>query len=105
MLVSVRLVRGRPFLSSSSTLSLPSPNREYYRNTFERLKARFQYAFLIIAYVSIAVLPALQQNLIAYRSSKYVSMTSDKIARTKKMYFYGTMVRIPMKFVTDVEEG
>ena len=41
MFISVRIDFGRPSLSSSSTISLPSRNREYHLKTFDRFRASF----------------------------------------------------------------
>jgi hypothetical protein len=41
MFTSVRVAFGRPPLSSSSTSSLLSPNREYYLKTFDRFRSSF----------------------------------------------------------------
>jgi hypothetical protein len=42
MFISARVDFGRPPLSSSSTSSLPSRNREYHLTTFDRFRASFQ---------------------------------------------------------------
>jgi hypothetical protein len=41
MFTSVRVDFGRPHLSSSSTGSLPSRNREYHLKTFDRFRSSF----------------------------------------------------------------
>jgi len=45
MFISVRVVFGRPPLSSSSTRSFPSLNREYHLKTFDRFTASFPLTF------------------------------------------------------------
>jgi len=65
MFTSVRVDFGRPPLSSSSTSSLPSQNREYHLKTFDRFKASFPYVFYTNTSVSVADRPALKQKLMA----------------------------------------
>jgi hypothetical protein len=62
MLTSVRIDIGRSPLSSSSTTSLPSRNREYHLKTFDRFRASFPWAFCTNTSVSVTDRPALKQN-------------------------------------------
>jgi hypothetical protein len=63
MFTSVRVDFGRPPLSSSSTSSLPSQNREYHLKTFDRFRASFPEAVCTNGSVSVADRLALKQNL------------------------------------------
>jgi hypothetical protein len=53
---------GRPPLSSSSTSSIPSQNRDYHIKTFDRFTASFPWAFCTNTSVSVTDRPALKQN-------------------------------------------
>jgi len=75
MFTSVRGDFGRPPLSSSSTRSLPSRNREYHIKTFDRFTVSFPQAFCTNTSVSVADRPALKQNFMATLCSFPPSMT------------------------------
>ena len=64
MFTSVRVDFGRPTLSSSSTSSLPSRNREYHLKTFDRFTTSFSEAFCTNISVSVAERPALKKILL-----------------------------------------
>jgi hypothetical protein len=75
MFTSVRVNFGQPLLSSSSTSSLPSQNREYFLKTFDPFRASIPYAFCTNASVSTADRPALKQNFMAILCSFLPSMS------------------------------
>jgi hypothetical protein len=62
MFTSVPVDFGRPPLSSSSTRSLPSRNREYHLKTFDWFRASFPYVVCANASVSVADRPVLQKK-------------------------------------------
>jgi hypothetical protein len=65
MFTSVRVDFGRPPLSSPSTSSLPTRNREYHLKTFDRLRTSFPISFCTNTSVSVADRPDLKQNFMA----------------------------------------
>jgi hypothetical protein len=71
MFTSVRVDFGRPHLSSSSTSSLPSRNREYHLKTFDRFRPSFPQALCTNTSVSVA----LEQNFMTTLCSFPPSMT------------------------------
>jgi hypothetical protein len=77
MFTSVRLDFRRPTISSFSTSSLPSRNREYNLKhlTFDRFRASFPYAFGTNTSVSVADRQVLKQTFMANVCSFPPSMT------------------------------
>jgi hypothetical protein len=65
MFTSLRVDFVRPPLSSSSTSSLPSQNREYHLKTFDRFRASFPQDFCTNTSVSVADRSALKKKLMA----------------------------------------
>ncbi len=93
MLLSVRLVRGCPASSLLWTSSRPSQNLLNHGNVVACDTHSSPYAFRSNSYVSIPVLPAFQQNLIALRCSIFVSMTI--IINTPRANCYNFTVTAP----------
>jgi hypothetical protein len=75
MFTSVWVDFVRPPLSSSSTSSIPSRNREYHLKTFDRFTASFPQAYCTNTSVPVASRPALKQNLMGTLRSFPPSMT------------------------------
>ena len=71
---SVRVDFGWPLLSSFSTSSFPSQNREYNLETFDWFTASFLWSFCTNASVSVADRLALKQNFMATLCSFLPSM-------------------------------
>ncbi len=90
MLSSVRLVRGCPAHSSSCMSSRPSQNLPNHRNVAACDKHSSPHAFRSNSYVSVPVLNAFQQNMIALRCSIFISMTI--IVNTLRANFYNFTV-------------
>jgi len=65
MFTSVQVDSGRSLLSSSSTRSLPSRNREYYLKTFWLVQSPIPVSFFTNTSVSVADRLALKQNFMA----------------------------------------
>ena len=82
---SVRFDFGRPPLSSSSTSSLPSRNREYHLKTFDQFKASFSQAFCTNISVSVSDRPALKQDVMSTLCSFPPSMTYKKTDFTRQV--------------------
>jgi len=62
---SVWVDSGRPRPSSSSTSSLPSPNRDYHLKPFDRFRVSIPQAFCTNTSFSVSQRPAFKQNFIA----------------------------------------
>ena len=77
-----------PHLSSSLTDSLPSVNLLCHSKTDARFIQDGRKAVWSIPYVSVAFLPSLKQNFIAYRSSK-VSLRPDCVFENHQMWQSG----------------
>ena len=75
MFTSVQVDFGWPPLSSSSTSSLPSRNREYHLKTFDRFRVSFPYDPYTNTSVSVADRLASKQNFMATPCSFLPSMT------------------------------
>jgi len=78
MFTSVHVDFGRPPLSSSSTSSLPSRNRECHTKTFDQFTASFSQAFCTNTGVSVADRPAFKQKFMATLCSFPSSMTYEE---------------------------
>ncbi len=74
MFLFVFVVRGLPLQSASSVDSSPPANQLYHQNTLARNVDESPNTFTNIFYVFTTVNPALQQNFIADRCSKFFSM-------------------------------
>jgi len=87
-----------PSLSSSSTSSLPSQNREYRLKTFDWFRASFPQASCTNTSVSVADRPALKQNFMVTLCSFPPSMTYKENWLYKTSYNSYTVEYKQMKF-------
>ncbi len=86
MCSGVRLVRVRPALESSSTLSRPLQNLPCHSKMFVRDRHSLSYAFYNILNVSVAINSFLKQNLNVVHCSQCVSMTTEEKKAYENVY-------------------